>query len=268
MTHSDIGWFGFFILTAAIFFLTAKLAHGANMAADREGIKMRTVWAVRYAFLIVAANVAFGAVIHYFLPQFFVHTMLWTLLAEVVGGSLGLLRANSKIIRFYRERDKFGEWSNFADFPIEDGDITWATSEHKFQADKYIGTDEEQRQKIIVSKSPKDAASLGRDRTRKLRPDWDLPANIEYTGDNVNLRADWQRFCSTDMRVKDYSMIVAVRMKVRQYPKLRAFLLKRLGYLFIETKNNSYWADGGNGTGLNMLGKVIMIVALEESRRG
>ena len=43
----------------------------------------------------------------------------------------------SNIINFYRAQDEFGEFSNFALYPIKvDGKI-WPTSEHYFQAQKF-----------------------------------------------------------------------------------------------------------------------------------
>jgi predicted NAD-dependent protein-ADP-ribosyltransferase YbiA (DUF1768 family) len=269
MSHTVIGWLGFIGLAVFAAVGTARMAHYVNKIADRDGIKFRAVGIIRSSVLLALANAALAGIAYDFIPAFAVHTMFWTLAAQAVGIPLGLLHAKGKLIRFYREREKWGQWSNFADYPIVEGDVTWETSEHRFQADKFIGSDEDHRKAIRFAKGPKEAAAFGRDRSRTLRKDWEQPATIEYTGDNANLAVDWQRYCSTTMRVKDYCMLEAVRLKVRQYKALRDELLASYDAIFIEhTKNDKYWADGGDGTGLNMLGKIIMIVREEERRRG
>jgi N-glycosidase YbiA len=269
MSHTIVGWLGFFGLAIFVAVGTTRMAHYVNKIADRDGIKFRTVGIVRSSVLLAVANVAFAAAIYYWLPAFLLHTMLWTLAAQAVGIPLGLLHAKAKLIRFYRRSDKWGEWSNFADYPLVEGDIVWPTSEHRFQAGKFTGTDEDHRKTIRFTKDPMEAATLGRDRSKTLRSDWHQPAAVNYTGDNANLAVDWQRFCSGTMRVKDYCMLEAVRLKVRQHKELRDSLLATGDAIFIEhTEVDSYWADGGDGTGVNMLGKIIMIVREEERRRG
>ena len=43
-------------------------------------------------------------------------------------------------IRFYSVKEPYGEFSNFASYPIRIKGKTWATSEHYFQAQKFAGT--------------------------------------------------------------------------------------------------------------------------------
>jgi ribA/ribD-fused uncharacterized protein len=45
------------------------------------------------------------------------------------------------VIFFYSTKDAYGEFSNFAAFPIEIDGRTWPTSEHYFQAQKFAGTE-------------------------------------------------------------------------------------------------------------------------------
>ena len=74
-------------------------------------------------------------------------------------------------ILFYRVTDEFGSFFNFAAYPIElDGQL-WPTSEHYFQAQKFL--DPQHQEAIRQAKSPMIAARLGRDRSRPLRPDWE-----------------------------------------------------------------------------------------------
>lgn len=47
----------------------------------------------------------------------------------------------AEVIRFYRQGDEFGEFSNFAAFPIKLDGKTWPTTEHYFQAQKFAGTE-------------------------------------------------------------------------------------------------------------------------------
>jgi N-glycosidase YbiA len=136
-------------------------------------------------------------------------------------------------IRFYSLQDPYGEFSNFAPFPILLNGRPWPTSEHYFQARKFAGTPHEEE--IRQAKSPMIAARMGRSRRRPLRPDWE--------------------------RVKDDIMLEAVRAKFDQHESLRKLLLGTGDAEIIEhTTNDDYWADGGDGSGLNKLGLLLMQV--------
>jgi ribA/ribD-fused uncharacterized protein len=144
------------------------------------------------------------------------------------------------VINFYREADAYGCFSNFAQYPIELDGRVWPTSEHYFQAQKYAGTEREET--IRATKSPAMAARLGRDRGVPLRPDWEA--------------------------VKDNVMRKAVRAKFRQHLELREVLVAAGNARIVEhTTNDSYWDDGGDGSGKNMLGQILMDVR-EELRKG
>ena len=69
-------------------------------------------------------------------------------------------------IRFYSVNDEFGCFSNFAPYPITINGKTWPTSEHYFQAQKFVGTKREEE--IRKVKSPMEAAKMGRSRKHKL----------------------------------------------------------------------------------------------------
>jgi len=134
-------------------------------------------------------------------------------------------------IPFYRVKDKFGEFSNFAPFPIEVKGRVWPTSEHYFQAQKFVGNGHEET--IRQAKSPMIAARLGRSRAHPLRSDW--------------------------ATVKDDAMRQALRAKFSQHPRLTSLLLSTGDATLVEhTRNDSYWADGGDGTGKNRLGELLM----------
>ncbi|MEW6729957.1 MAG: NADAR family protein [Acidobacteriota bacterium] len=144
-----------------------------------------------------------------------------------------------KEIKFYRTQDEYGCFSNFAPYPITLKGKTWPTSEHYFQAQKFAGSKDEEE--IRREKSPMIAARKGRDRKRPLRPDW--------------------------MAVKDSIMREAVLAKFTQHTELREILLSTGDAILIEhTTNDKYWADGGDGSGLNRLGEILMSVREELAR--
>jgi ribA/ribD-fused uncharacterized protein len=143
-------------------------------------------------------------------------------------------------ILFYRTADAYGAFSNFAAYPIAIDGRLWPTSEHFFQAQKF--TRDEDREAILAERSPMRAAQLGRDRSRPVRADWD--------------------------DVRDEVMLAALRAKFTQHAELRALLLDTGDAELVEhTANDRYWADGGDGTGRNMLGKLLMQVR-DELRSG
>lgn len=136
-------------------------------------------------------------------------------------------------IRFYSLADAYGEFSNFAEYPIRIDGATWPTTEHYFQAQKF--EDAAYRQRIRKAHSPMEAARMGRDRKMKLRRDWES--------------------------VKISVMHAALLAKFRQHDDLRALLLSTGDAKLVErTENDDYWGDGGDGRGRNMLGQLLMRV--------
>ena len=136
-------------------------------------------------------------------------------------------------IHFYHEADPYGAFSNFAPFPVELDGKTWPTSEHYFQAAKFPGT--EHQAEILKARTAGIAARMGRDRGRPLRADWE--------------------------EVKDGIMLTVVRAKFTQHEALRQLLLGTGDAVLVEhTYKDAYWGDGGDGSGKNMLGKVLMQV--------
>lgn len=139
-------------------------------------------------------------------------------------------------IRFYRVSDDYGEFSNFAAFPITLDGAEWRTTEHYFQAQKFVGT--EHAEEIRLTSSPMMAARKARSRKRPLRTDWES--------------------------VKVDVMRAALRAKFSQHPPLRDLLLGTGEADIIEhTTNDRYWGDGGDGSGRNMLGRLLMEVRAE-----
>ena len=141
-------------------------------------------------------------------------------------------KMDGDVIRFYRANDNYGEFSNFARYPVHiDGKI-WPTSEHYFQAQKYTGTELEE--KVRNAKNAFYAAKFG----RELGP----------------LPDDWEN-------IKVDIMCEVVLAKFTQHPDLRKLLLDTDDAILIEhTRKDSFWGDGGDGTGENWLGKILMMV--------
>lgn len=139
-------------------------------------------------------------------------------------------------VRFYRPKEPYGQFSNFAPFPVELKGKVWPTSEHYFQAQKFAGTEHEEA--VRLAESPMMAARMGRSRERPLRLDWEL--------------------------VKDDVMREVLHAKFAQHPSLRSLLLQTGEAELIEhTRNDRYWADGGDGSGRNRLGQLLMELRTE-----
>lgn len=136
------------------------------------------------------------------------------------------------IIRFWSPRDEYGCFSNFYRVKFVDNHGTiWQSSEHYYQAHKYISSDIEYAWLVHQAKTPKEAATLGR--SGNLRDDW------ESVKINVMKRALWYKF--------------------NQHEKLRKKLLNTGDATLIESSPyDSYWGEGRDKQGLNMLGQLLM----------
>jgi len=141
-----------------------------------------------------------------------------------------------QVIYFYSTSGEYGCFSNFYRSRITLDGKTWPTSEHYFQAQKFAGT--EMLGHVLRAKTPAEAARLGRSRKHPLRRDWES--------------------------VKDGIMRKVVLAKFSQHADLRAILLGTGDAQLVEhTAKDSYWADGGDGSGRNRLGQILMSVREE-----
>lgn len=140
------------------------------------------------------------------------------------------------VLDFYSVNASYGEFSNFALFPLFIDGSWWPTSEHYYQAHKYDKI--ELIEWVRSAETPYEAAKRGRQKDIPKRIDWD--------------------------ERKDEFMEVAVREKFRAYPELLT-LLKLTGssQIFEHTKNDCYWGDCGDRSGKNKLG-----ILLENIREG
>jgi ribA/ribD-fused uncharacterized protein len=107
-----------------------------------------------------------------------------------------------------------------------------------FQAMKFSGVSGGFRSKadfdaVVACTSCFAATKIGRDRSRPMRPDWDS--------------------------VRDEIMFDCITAKFTQHEELYAILLATGDRTLVEhTKNDAYWGDGGDGSGLNKLGQSLM----------
>lgn len=138
-------------------------------------------------------------------------------------------------ILFYRANEvPYGAFSNFdTKHPIYILGEEWPSTEHAFQAMKFMGTDSDYMEQIRSVPKPRDAAAMGRDRNHPLRSDWE--------------------------QVKYDIMYLVVNTKFETYPELQKLLVSTGDAEIIEhTTNDNVWADGGDGSGKNWLGKILM----------
>lgn len=143
------------------------------------------------------------------------------------------MSSDSQPVYFYGRHLPYFEFSNFARYPIVIDGLTWPTSEHYYQAQKF--DDPILKERVRNAATPTDAAAIGRDKSLALRNDWES--------------------------VKDEVMLKALIHKFGQHPNLRELLLNTGNKLLVEhTKNDSYWGDNLDGTGKNKLGLLLMQV--------
>ncbi|MEH2070590.1 MAG: NADAR family protein [Nostoc sp.] len=134
-------------------------------------------------------------------------------------------------IYFYSTREQYGCFSNFSPHGFELDGLYWLTSKHYFQAQKFINTPHAEQIRLV--KTPKDAARMGRERTRPLRQDWE--------------------------QVKDDIMRQAVLRKFQTHVDIRDILLSTGDEEIVENSPiDFYWGCGSDGSGKNMLGKILM----------
>ncbi|HEY9691550.1 MAG TPA: NADAR domain-containing protein [Oculatellaceae cyanobacterium] len=142
-------------------------------------------------------------------------------------------------IYFYKVDAPYGCFSNFSPHPIYLDGQNWSTVEHYYQSQKFVGTENQDLISVIrVAKTPEIAASLGRDRNKKNRLDWE--------------------------QIKPQIMRQAVLQKFLTHVDIQAILLATGEELIVENSPKDYfWGCGSDKTGQNQLGKILMSVRQE-----
>ena len=142
-------------------------------------------------------------------------------------------------IYFYSTREKpYGCFSNFSAHGFELDNFWWYTSEHYFQAQKFVNTDVDWFNKMRTIKLPKEVAKMGRSRQHPLRTDWE--------------------------QIKDNVMYRAVLCKFKTHEDIQQLLLDTGEKLIVENSPiDYYWGCGKDGSGKNKLGEILMQVRAE-----
>lgn len=139
-------------------------------------------------------------------------------------------------IWFYGQTDAYAEFSNFSPHGIQMEGVWWTTVEHYFQAQKFV--DPNYRVRIAKASTPKMAKSMGQSRAVQLWPDWD--------------------------ERRDLVMLAALRQKFLTHHALKAMLLSTGDEELAEASpHDFYWGIGGDGSGQNRLGLLLMQVRAE-----
>lgn len=138
-------------------------------------------------------------------------------------------------VYFYKKGEPFEEFSNFHEAAIELDGKVWPRSEHYFQAQKFPN-DPELQEQIRAEQSARKIFAIARARKPERRVDWD--------------------------KIKTAVMVCAVRAKVEQHKDIKELLLATENRVIVENagKHDAWWGAGIDGTGQNMLGRVLMYV--------
>ena len=139
--------------------------------------------------------------------------------------------------RFYSHHPDRNGWqfSNFSKHPVEWEGKIYPTSEHLYQSLKFEFVDPEYAKAIRKAKTPMTAKKMGRG---KHQPNLD----------------EWEK-------IKVKVMFEIITEKVKQHEDVRQILLETGKKKMIEASpTDYYWGEGEDGTGKNMLGKVLMKV--------
>jgi predicted NAD-dependent protein-ADP-ribosyltransferase YbiA (DUF1768 family) len=179
-------------------------------------------------------------------------------------------------ILFYRHEDPYGCFSNFSRHTVALYGRTWMTSEHAFQAAKFIHSPEHM-ELVFNAPTPGQAANKhGRNRSYPLRPDWDAAPGADYAAlverlkqvpepsDGIN-RAPVQAE-SILARTKDLIMYEVCYAKFTQHADLQKILLGTGNEILIEDTTSSgdaYWGWGSSLVGENKLGRILMAIRSE-----
>jgi len=157
------------------------------------------------------------------------------------------------IIYFYRETDKYGDFSNYFPSSMIIDNVYYQTVEHYYQAQKYVGDSRHQEyaQLIIRQNTPNKAKILANKKVSGhyswMQPLIELISKYK----DVKIRDDWDQ-------VKDNVMRKGVFNKYLQNSSLLDNLKNTGSSILIEHSYDKYWGDGLDGSGLNKLGTILM----------
>lgn len=149
----------------------------------------------------------------------------------------------TETINFYSTMGYYGFLSNFYRRPVAVGGKVYPTSEHFYQQAKFENTDPEWAAEISEASTPSIAKKMGNDRSH-----------------NMMSMSKWDS-------MKEDVMYEVLLEKFTQHDDLREKLVGTGKAILVEhTVNDSYWGDGGDGSGKNRLGVLLMKVRKELSQ--
>lgn len=133
-------------------------------------------------------------------------------------------------IHFYKEQGPYGYLASYAPYGFVKDGIYWKTTEHYYQAQKFMDTDLKIR--IAFAETPKLASKLGRNRSYKIKEKWDL------------IRRD--------------VMFEAVYLKFKVNYEIASLLVAtQEEYIIEDTVKENYWGCGPTGNGENRYGEIL-----------
>lgn len=133
-------------------------------------------------------------------------------------------------IYFYKQYGELGYLASYSDHGFYLNGVFYKTVEHYYQSEKV--SDSDVKEKIIAAATPKEASIIGRDRSIKIKKDWD------------NLRND--------------VMYKGVYEKFKQNKDIQIKLLQTgTEDIVEETVDEYYWGCGKKHTGENNFGIIL-----------
>ncbi|KAJ9469638.1 N-glycosidase YbiA [Diplonema papillatum] len=138
------------------------------------------------------------------------------------------------VIKFHEVNDvPYGVFSILSPHSIVARHEAYPSAYHYFLCQKFKGTEYEQ--------TIRQAGSL-----------WEIDRYVRRA-EGLH-RSDWDG-------VKIEVMLLAVYYKVKQNPEIHALLLSTGGKVIVNhTSSDHFWGDGGDGSGKNMMGVILMAV--------
>lgn len=138
-------------------------------------------------------------------------------------------------IRFFGKDGNFSIFSNYAFTPLVIGGLEYPTVEHYFQSMKFADTDPDYAEEVRLSKTPNESKQLGKSREHRIHPHW---GGVD--GESIRV------------------MGKALFCKALQNERFRNLLLSTGDAMIIEASPwDSFWGEGRNKKGKNMLGKML-----------
>lgn len=142
-------------------------------------------------------------------------------------------------ISFESTNGPWGEFSNFSKHAVFQDGVIWPTSEHLYQAKKFMAQDI--KTEIRNSSTPSDAKKIARLKQNEISINWD------------------------DFKLT--AMYSVVSLKLRQNPEILERLLGTAQSRIVEiSKDDMYWGLLETGEGQNYLGKILMLIRAQHSQ--